>query len=158
MGFVDLVQFFISIGVCIFAGFIGSLFTASAIPTWYAELNLPPFNPPDWVFGPVWTVLYILMGIALFAVWRQGTEDSEVKGGMILFGLQLALNVLWSIVFFGMHSILGGVIVIILLWLLLLFVTGSFFQVSELAGWLLVPYIAWVSFAAVLNVAILVLN
>jgi len=155
---VDFVRLIFSILIPSLAGFIGALFTMPAIPTWYAGLNKPPFTPPNGVFAPVWIILYVLMGIALFIIWSQGTDDSDVRMALFLFGTQLVLNVLWSFVFFGLKSIPGGMAVVVLLWFMLLLTTNSFFQVSQVAGWLLVPYIAWVSFAAILNIGLLVLN
>ena len=158
MVFVDFVRLIFSIFITSLAGIIGALFTMPAIPTWYAGLNKPPFTPPNSVFAPVWITLYVLMGIALFTVWREGTDDDEVRIALFLFAVQLVLNVLWSFVFFGLKSIPGGMAAIVILWFMLLLTINSFFQVSELAGWLLVPYIAWVSFAAILNIGLLVLN
>ncbi len=152
------IGFIASIGICLAAGAIGAFFTAGSIPIWYAGLAKPPFAPPDWIFAPVWTTLYVLMGISVFLVWREGFENNEVKAGVGLFALQLILNVLWSFVFFDQGSILGGLIVILALWFILLFTVLKFFSVSALAGWVLVPYLVWVSFASILNLAFLILN
>ncbi|MBE0432717.1 tryptophan-rich sensory protein [candidate division WOR-3 bacterium] len=154
----DLVRLIISVSVCEVAGIIGSIFTTPAIPTWYAALAKPPFTPPPWLFGPVWLTLYALMGIALFLVWRQGAAVLHVQRGLALFVLQLLLNILWPAVFFGMRSPLYGMIVIVLLWLAILATILQFGKVSELASYLLIPYILWVSFAAVLNLSIFILN
>ena len=152
------IGFITSIGICLAAGAIGAVFTAGSITTWYAELVKPPFTPPDWIFAPVWTTLYVLMGLSVFLVWLEGFENNEVKAGLGLFAFQLILNVLWSFVFFDQGSILGGLIVILALWFILLFTVLNFFRVSALAGWVLVPYLAWVSFASILNLAFLILN
>lgn len=137
-------------------GAIGSLFTLPAIPSWYASLNKPNFTPPSWLFGPAWTLLYLLMGIALYLVWGQKTK--QAKTALKLFWLQLILNGLWSIVFFGLRSPLLAFIEIVALWVVLVFTTKKFYQLSQPAGLLLVPYLLWVSFAAVLNFAIVRLN
>ncbi len=147
-----------SILVCQAAGFVGSIFTAPAIPIWYKGLAKPSFTPPDRVFAPVWTVLFLLMGIALFLVWRVGLRDERVRKGMVIFGIQLLLNVSWSIAFFGFRSPLAGLIVIAVLWAAILVTIFDFFRISRVAGALLVPYIAWVSYAAILNLSFYFLN
>jgi len=147
-----------SILLCQAAGLIGSVFTAPAIPTWYASLKKPFFTPPSWIFAPVWVTLFTLMGISLYIVWKKGLGRREVRRGVSLFGVQLALNVLWSVVFFGMHSPLYGLVIIVLLWAVLLATVVAFYRISKPAGMLLIPYFLWGSFASVLNLAILVLN
>lgn len=148
----------ISLAVCLCAGFIGSIFTAGAIPTWYAALNKPSFNPPNWLFAPVWTILYILMGIAAFLVWRRGLSANGVKIALIFFALQLILNVAWSVIFFNYHSPFYAYLEIIALWLSIVLTIVFFYQVSRPAAWLLLPYILWVSFASLLNFTIWRLN
>jgi tryptophan-rich sensory protein len=148
----------ICIAVPLLAGVAGSLATISSIPTWYASLIKPLLTPPDWVFGPVWTTLYILMGIALYLVVREGIENKRVKQGMIVFAAQLIVNILWSIVFFGLQSPLYGLVTILALIVLVLTTIYYFYPVSPIAAWLLVPYIAWVCIATYLNAMILVLN
>lgn len=148
----------ISIFICQCAGFVGSLFTRAAIGQWYVFLNKPSFTPPNWIFAPVWTLLYVLMGIAAYLVWRRGLAELGVKRAMGVFLFQLFLNSLWSIIFFGLRSILGGFVVIVLLWLAILCTIRAFFSISKLAAGLLIPYIAWVSFALILNWAIVLLN
>lgn len=147
------------------AGIAGSVFTAPAIGSWYATLTRPMFSPPNWIFAPVWTTLYFLMGIAAFLVWKQHSHTLESvrvlwarRIGLVLFFVQLALNVLWSVLFFGLHSPLAGLVCIALLWLAILAMIVFFARVSKPAAWLLAPYIAWVSFAAYLNYAIWILN
>jgi tryptophan-rich sensory protein len=147
-----------SIAACEGAGGIGSVFTTPAITTWYATLEKPTFTPPDAVFLPIWLTLYLLMGIAVFLIWRQGLKDKQVKTAFILFWVQLVVNILWSVFFFGFESPLSGVIVIGLLWVLILFTILRFFKISRVAGALLIPYIVWTSIAASLNVWILILN
>jgi len=148
----------VAIVVCELAGIIGSLFTTPSIPGWYAGLVKPSFNPPAWVFAPVWTTLYAMMGLAAWLVYEKGLKRPEVKKALAVFAAQLVLNTLWSIVFFGAHQLLGAVIVIVLLWATILWTILLFRQISKPAAWLLVPYILWVSFASVLTVTIYVLN
>ncbi len=148
----------IAIAVSELAGVIGSIFTISAIPTWYAGLVKPALNPPSWVFGPAWTTLYALMGIAAFLIWRMGWERKEVKAALGVFGIQLFLNAIWSIIFFGLHSPGWALVVIVLLWLAIVWTIAVFYKISKPAAYLLVPYILWVSFASYLNYSILILN
>lgn len=154
----DIVEAVLSIVVCEGAGLIGSLATFPSIPTWYASLEKPAFNPPNWLFGPVWTTLYALMGIAAFLVWRQGIRKREVKIALGIFLVQLVLNSLWSIVFFGLNSLLGGLVVILPLWVAILLSIVTFYRISKTAGVLLIPYILWVSFATILNFSLWQLN
>jgi benzodiazapine receptor len=139
--------------ICQLAGIVGSFFTISSIPTWYAQLNKPTFNPPNWVFGPAWVVLFLLMGISLYLIWTRG-----VKGVVTVFGIQLFLNIIWSILFFGLRSPFLAFIEIIALWIMILFTIILSYKVSRAAAYLMVPYLLWVSFAAVLNFYILSLN
>lgn len=134
-------------------GAIGTIPTAKAIPTWYRGLRKPSWNPPDRVFGPVWTTLYGLMGLALVLVRRQ-PRDAGTAGAQAVFGLQLALNLAWSFVFFGSRSLRGGLVVIAMLWISILATIGGFWRVKPLAALLLVPYLGWVSFASILNAEI----
>ncbi len=140
------------------AGIIGTIFTVSAIPTWYTTLAKPALNPPSWIFGPVWTTLYLLMGIAAFMVWKKGWDRKDVRKALAVFGLQLVLNAVWSIIFFGLHSPLWALIDIALMWLAIVWTMVLFYKISKPAMWLLLPYILWVSFAAYLNYSILILN
>ena len=144
--------------ICELAGFIGSIFTTPSIPGWYAALAKPPFNPPNWVFAPVWTALYALMGIAAYLVYEKGPRRNEVRKALVVFAFQLVLNTLWSIVFFGAHMILGAAIIIIILWGLIAVSIRLFSKVSRAAAYLLVPYILWVSFATILNISLCALN
>jgi benzodiazapine receptor len=154
----EILKLTVSILVCQLAGIIGAFFTTPAIPTWYAALNKPPFTPPNWVFGPVWTTLYFLMGIAVFLIWRQGFHTPQVRTALLIFGLQLLLNVIWSLAFFGLRSPTAGVMVIVFLWTTILWTMWKFYPLSWPAAILLTPYILWVSYAAVLNISIMVLN
>lgn len=132
---------------------VSTVFTAPAIPGWYAGLAKPSFNPPNWIFGPVWTVLYTLMAIAAWLVWRR-PDSAPRKAALRLFAAQLALNFGWSILFFHYHWIGIAFVEILTLWLTLLAATWFFFGLSRAAGWLMVLYLAWVSFASILNYAI----
>ena len=143
---------------CELVGIAGALTTATGDSSWYAGLAKPPFNPPSWLFGPVWTVLYALMGIAAFLVWRAGTDRPEVPRALGLFVAQLILNGIWTPVFFGAESIVGGAIVIVALLIVLVLTVRAFFGINRTAGWLLVPYLLWVAFATLLTLSIWVLN
>jgi benzodiazapine receptor len=154
----DIIKLIVSILACFAAAGIGSLFTFKAIPNWYAGLKKPPYTPPNWAFGPVWTILYILMGISVFIVWRKGLTTDGALLAFILFCIQLAVNAIWSIIFFGMKSKGGGVITIIVLWLLIVATMTASFRVSGWAGLLLIPYIVWVSIASYLNIGVWLLN
>ena len=144
--------------VCELAGLTGSLFTTPAIPGWYAGLIKPVFNPPNWLFGPVWTTLYALMGLAAWLVYDKGIRRVDVKRALFVFVAQLILNVLWSIMFFGAHQILGAFVIIVALWILILGTILRFHKISKAAALLLVPYLLWVGFAMVLNVSLYILN
>lgn len=143
--------------VCLAAGAIGSLFMGDETRTWYESLTRPALNPPGWVFGPVWTALYVMMGIAVWLVWRRGARPG-VAPALILFAVQLLLNALWTPVFFGLQDPRGALVIIGVLWLAIVATTISFWRQSPTAGGLLLPYLAWVSFASYLNYAIFVLN
>lgn len=148
----------ISLSIPLVAAVIGSVFTISSIPTWYSVLEKPSLNPPNWVFGPVWTILYLLMGYALFLVWTAKASSKNINKALKVFGLQLFLNMSWSGVFFGLHEILLGLINIVLLWLAIVWTMYEFSKISKKATYLLIPYLLWVSFASYLNLAILMLN
>jgi len=144
--------------LCLVVGSAGSLVTSTGSGSWYESLEKPAFTPPDWVFAPVWTTLFILMGIALYLVWESGTERRDVQIALIVFGVQLALNVLWSFLFFGMESPLLGLVDIVLLWIMIAVTIVLFYQIRKSAAYLLLPYIVWVSIATALNYSIYVLN
>lgn len=154
----NLLHTLLSIGLCLFAGGIGSIFTVSAIPTWYQTLNKPFFNPPNWIFAPVWITLYFLMGISLSLVWNSTNKPKVKMKGITYFLIQIGLNSLWSILFFGFHSPILAFLGIILLWIMIYTTIRNFFKISVLAGKLLLPYLAWVGFAAILNLSIVLLN
>lgn len=151
-------QLIFCIAVCQGAGIAGSVFTASSSSTWYQTLNKPWFNPPGSVFFPVWIVLFALMGISLFLIWRDGQESPTYRDALAAFAAQLLVNVLWSYAFFGLQSPLAGTLVIVLLWLLILQTIVTFWSIKRDAALLLVPYILWVSFAGFLNYTIWRLN
>ena len=148
----------ISLIVCQCAGIIGAIFTTPAISTWYVTLQKPVFTPPNWLFAPAWITLYLLMGIAASIIWAKGLSDRKTRLALIIFLIQLALNVLWSVIFFGLESPLFGMIAILALWVAILLTMFRFFRISTPAGALLVPYIVWVTFAAILNISIFILN
>lgn len=147
----------VSIMLPLSIGGIAGLFTAQAIPEWYATLKQPSFNPPNWVFGPVWTTLYILMGISLFLVWRM--EPGKLRNKAILvFLLQLLLNFAWSFLFFYFKTIGFALIDILALWVMILVMLFSFYKIKPIAAYVNIPYLLWVTFATVLNAAYFILN
>ncbi len=155
---IDFAKLAASIVICQLAGALGAVFTVQSIPTWYAQLNKPAFSPPNWVFAPAWTTLYFLMGIALYLVWSKGVETKGAKLALGVFGVQLALNAAWSIIFFGLRSPSLAFLEIIALWASILATTILFYKISKPAGLLLAPYLAWVAFAAALNYYVAILN
>lgn len=146
------------ITLCQLAGVLGSVFTYASIPTWYASLQKPTFTPPNWLFGPAWLTLYTLMGISLYIVWKKGLDKKDVRLSVGLFGAQLALNSLWSFLFFGLKDLRLAFFEIVVLWVFIVASIASFYKVSKKAAMLLVPYILWVSFAALLNYSVWMLN
>ncbi len=156
----DLIKLIIAIVICEGAGFIGAFFTTPAISSWFVTLNKPFFSPPNWVFGPVWTLLYLLMGISLYLIWKitDSKKAKLKKEALLVFFSQLILNILWSVVFFGAHSPILGLLVIIGLWLLIFRTIQLFSKLSKLSAQLLYPYLVWVSFASILNLSIVLLN
>ncbi len=195
MKYDNLLKFFTSIIICELAGVIGSFFTISQINGWYKNLNKPSFNPPNWIFGPVWTTIFVLMGISLYLVWSKkwhpknkisrekakttnltskskisavraiSTARQKFSSGpwqklniVLIFTVQLVLNILWSIIFFGIHSTGLAFFELLMLWFAIIFTMANFYRVSKIAALLLLPYILWVSFAAILNLAIFLIN
>ena len=150
-------KFLISIAIPFIAGGIGSLATFPNIASWYAALEKPLFSPPNWLFGPVWTLLYVLMGLSLYLLWTSRAKGIKTNA-FIAFSIQIVMNALWSIVFFGFHSPIGGLVVILLLLIAIAFTIRYFWHFSKIASYLLLPYFLWVSFATVLNIAIITLN
>lgn len=151
----SLIKLFASIIICELAGVVGSIFTAPAIGTWFKTLAKPIFAPPNWVFGPVWSMLFFLMGISLYLVWsKKGNKEQTLQ----FFAIQLFLNIAWSFLFFGLHSPYLAFIEIIFLWIAIFFTIIKFYKIHKISAYLLVPYILWVSFAAALNYSLWILN
>lgn len=152
----------VSILGCQLVGIAGTPFTLSSIPDWYMGLTKPWFAPPNWLFGPAWTLLYFLMGVAVYLIWTQKPAKkaalNRVKLALKWFLIQLILNGIWSPIFFGLRSPELGLLIIVVMWLAIAATIKQFFGVSRTAGYLLLPYLAWVSFATVLNFSIVVLN
>ena len=147
------------VAICLAVGYLSSLVTQSSIDTWYPTLEKPFFNPPNWVFAPVWTLLFIMMGVAGGLIWNKlETNEKEVKKALFFFTAQLLLNALWSYLFFGLCNIFLALIEIILLWLVIYETYILFKKIDKKAGWLLIPYLAWVAFATLLTGAIYYLN
>lgn len=163
---INIPKLILSISLCLGAGILGSFFTVSAIPTWYATLDKPSFSPPNWIFGPVWTILYILMGISLYLVWEKknpsATSTTLSTGSLrtgvpTVFWVQLILNALWSIIFFGMKNPTLALVDIVVLWIAIVLTIIAFYEINKLAAYLLIPYLLWVSFAIILNLSIVLL-
>jgi len=152
------IKFIVSVLICQSAGIIGSLFTTPAISAWYVYLEKPNFSPPSWLFGPVWITLYTMMGISLYLIWQKKEDVKGAWSAIIFFVVHLLINSLWSIVFFGQKSVGGALVVIVILWLMIVTLIFVFYRINKIAGYLLAPYLLWVSFAAVLNYSIWRLN
>ncbi len=156
-----IIKLIFSVAVCFLASGVGAIFTSSSIDSWYSRINKPSFNPPNWVFAPVWTILFALMGIALFLVWSATPEQNKIsvrKNALFIFFIQLILNVFWSVVFFGLRSPFLALGIILILWILILFTITSFLKINKIAAILLIPYLLWVGFAAILNFLIWKIN
>jgi benzodiazapine receptor len=153
---IDYPKLILSIVICQIAGVLGSIFTSPNIQGWYVGLNKPWFTPPNWLFGPVWISLYTLIGISLYLVWQKGLLKDRMALG--IFVVQLGLNALWSFLFFGLRSPLLGLVGIIPLWIFIALNIWAFWRIEKKAGYMLVPYICWVSIATALNYYVLVLN
>lgn len=147
----------LSLLIPLVSGFLGSVFTSSSVKTWYLTINKPSWNPPSWLFAPVWTTLFIMMGVALYLVWSEKPEV-KIKTALKIFAVQLILNTLWSFFFFGMGNFWLAFVEIIVLWIAILFTILSFGKINKTAAWLLVPYILWVTFASYLTFTIASLN
>jgi translocator protein len=154
----EIPKLIVSIIIVFLAGAVGTVFTLKEITTWYVTLPKPAWTPPNWAFGPVWSFLYVLMGIALFLVWREGLERRDVQIAITVFAVQLVINVVWSLIFFGTHNIAGGLIMVIILWISILINIIVFYRISKPAGLILIPYIIWVSIASYLNYSVFILN
>lgn len=151
-------KFFIALALPLLVGAISGYLTVSNVNGWYTTINKPSFNPPNQVFGPVWSVLYIMMGVAFYLVWKSKPDDAQKRKAIILFAVQLILNFFWSFIFFYLHQTGLAFGEIILLWLCIAATIAAFYTISKPAAWLLVPYILWVSFATVLTYSIWKLN
>ena len=147
----------IAVVVCFAAAGIGSLYTTPAIPVWYASLQKPAWTPPAWAFGPVWTLLYMMMAVAVWLVWRE-RGFAGARLALTLFGVQLVLNALWSVLFFGRRNPGAALVEMAFLWAAIFATMSAFWQIRQAAGWLFVPYLWWVTFAALLNYKIWRLN
>ena len=148
----------IAIAIPLIVGGTSGFFTATGVESWYQTIARPTWNPPGWIFGPVWTTLYVMMGISLFLVWKEDTSVELKKIAIALFTVQLVLNFFWSFIFFNQHQIGWALVEIIAMWVFILLTIFAFAQVNKAAAWLLVPYISWVSFATILNYTIWQLN
>ncbi len=181
MNFDKAIKLLVSIIICELAGVIGSFYTASEIQGWYAGLKKPFFNPPNWIFGPVWSILFLLMGIALYLVWEKNFVIKNFVGSafdeswnkvsgkfwsgswqklniILIFSAQLVLNILWSLIFFGSHNPAAAFFELLMLWVAIVYTIVNFYRVSKVASYLLIPYILWVTFAGILNLSIWILN
>ncbi len=148
----------LSLGICEAAGIAGSIYTLQSVREWYPTLTKPQFNPPAWVFGPVWTALFIMMGLSLYLVWNRGLKKKGVTDAVAIFGVQLILNVVWSYLFFGLRNPSLALFEIIVLWGAILVTILKFGKIDRPAAYLLIPYLLWVGFAGVLNLSIVLLN
>jgi len=154
----DWPKLIISVLVCELVGIVGTPFTISAIPNWYDALNKPFFAPPNWIFGPVWTILYFMIGVSFYLIWRQGFKNKKEKTAGLYFLTQLGLNLIWTPIFFGLQAPLPGLIVNVALLGFIIMPLRHLYPLSKWAAYLLIPYLVWVSFATLLNAAIFVLN
>lgn len=155
---VDWLKLIASIVICNATGLSGLFATMPSIFSWYESLVRPWFVPPNWVFATSWSILYILMGISLYLIWKRGLNQPKAKIALGFFGLQLVLNFLWTVFFFGMRSLFLGMVDAILLWLAILITIWCFYGISKKAAYLLIPYLLWVSFAVIMNYYFVILN
>jgi translocator protein len=151
-------KFIIAVFICEAVGIVSGLLTQNEMTTWFSSLNKPSWNPPAYLFGPVWTTLYFLMGVSLWLVWKSNAPETQKLRAELTFALQLFLNFMWSILFFKCHSPALAFVDIILMIVTILMTIGRFARMSKLAAWLLVPYLMWVCFATVLNYRIWAMN
>lgn len=154
----SIVALLVALGVPLASGGLGAVPTARAIPSWYRKLKRPSWTPPEWLFGPAWTILYIMMGVSAWMVWREGTGRRDVRGAITLFGVQLGLNAIWTPIFFGLRAPGLALAVIVALWGMIVATTAAFFRLQPVAGALLLPYLLWTTFATALNGSIWWLN
>ena len=151
-------KFIIAVFICEAVGIVSGLLTQNEMTTWFSSLNKPSWNPPAYLFGPVWTTLYLLMGISLGLIWKSNAPETQKLRAELTFALQLFLNFMWSILFFKCHSPALAFMDIILMIVTILMTIGRFARMSRLAAWLLIPYLMWVCFATVLNYRIWAMN
>ena len=145
--------------ICLAVGYLSGIVTRASITTWYPTLVKPSFNPPNWIFAPVWTSLYVMMGVAAGLIWNQiTTQKLAVTKALQFFTIQLVLNALWSYLFFGLHNLMLATIEVVLLWLMIFETYSQFAKINKTASYLILPYLAWVSFASVLTASIWWLN
>ncbi len=152
------VKLIISIVIPVTIGATAGFFTITGVDSWYQTINKPSWNPPNWIFGPVWTTLYVMMGVALFFVWKSDVREALKKTAITLFAVQLVLNFLWSFIFFNQQQPGWALVEIVMMWIAILLTIFAFAKIDKTAAWLLVPYISWVSFATILNYTIWQLN
>lgn len=153
----QIIKLFACIALPLALGFIAGMFTSQSVPNWYESLNKPSFSPPNWIFGPVWTILYILMGISLYLIWKQDASK-ERNLAILVFLIQLTLNFFWSFIFFYFKMIGLALIEIILLWISIIIMLVLFYRIKPLAAYINIPYFIWVTFAAILNASYFILN
>lgn len=152
---IDYIKLIVSIVICLLIGFIAGISTSKSIDSWYSKIKKPTFNPPSWIFGPVWTILYVLMGVSLYLLW---TSKIDNRLAIMFFVIQLVLNFLWSYLFFGLQNPLIAFIEIVILWIMIILTMIYAYPVSQTASLLMIPYILWVTFASILNLSIYLLN
>lgn len=153
----NVIKLAISILLPLSVGAVAGMFTSQAVPTWYASLNRPSFSPPNWVFGPVWTTLYVLLGFSFFLIWKESPSKGR-NSAIIVFSIQLLLNFAWSFIFFYFNFIGAALLEIILLWISIIAMIYLFYKIKPLAAYLNIPYLLWVSFATILNAGYYFLN
>ncbi len=154
----NIVKGIIALALPLLVGGVSGFFSVTGVESWYPTIQKPSWNPPNWVFGPVWTTLYVMMGIAFFLVWKDDTSKELKKIAITLFAVQLTLNFFWSFIFFKLQQPGWALVEIIAMWIFISLTIFAFAQVNKAAAWLLVPYISWVSFATILNYTIWQLN
>lgn len=157
MSRLSLIKLIISLLLPLSVGAVAGMFTSQAVPTWYASLNRPSFSPPNWVFGPVWSTLYTILGVSFFLIWKENPSKQR-NLAIIVFSIQMLLNFVWSFIFFYFNMIGAALIEIILLWLSIVTMIYLFYKVKPLAAYLNIPYLLWVSFATILNAGYFFLN
>ncbi len=154
--------FWVKVLICVLVipalGAVGGIVTSQNIAGWYELLEKPPGTPPNWVFGPVWTLLYVLIGISLALVWDRAPSGTAKNRALVIFAVQMVLNLVWTPVFFGAYLVLAALVIIALLWIAILMTILAFLKLNRTAAWLLVPYLIWVSYASYLNAGIFWLN